>query len=102
MGSTDFQGRIKRIQWNNQVISGLMMVYFVVSILVFVSLIFLVFLSVTYIFDPNSVSSIAHSPVVQRKFARIFGKIVFLVLQALIILFTVTLRTQAHVSEEQR
>lgn len=77
MGSTDFQGRIKRIQWNNQVISGLMMVYFVVSILVFVSLIFLVFLSVTYIFDPNSVSSIAHSPVVQRKFARIFGKIVF-------------------------
>ncbi len=80
MSTQDFQGQVKRIQWNNQVISGLMMVYFLISIFIFVSMIAGCFVAVAAIFDPDSVGDILHSSKTQFKFARFYFKFLFFAL----------------------
>lgn len=75
-----FQGQIKRIQWNNQVISGLMMVYFLIGILIFVSLVSACFVLAVFVFDPGSAQDMLYESKTQIKFVRFYLKFLFFAL----------------------
>lgn len=80
MTTEAFQGQIKRIQWDNQIISGLMMAYFLIGILIFVSLISACLVAIVSVFDPGLVQDILSDAKMQLRFARSYIKLLFFAL----------------------
>ena len=70
-----YGGRLKAIQWNNRQLSGFLSVYFLISIVIFVCLIFIPIILAIAIFDPDNLQQTLNSQTFFTKPLRIVIKV---------------------------
>lgn len=78
-GKEEFRGQIQTIQWNNRIISGLLMIGFLVSIALFVFLIIGTSVGVVALFDPHILEDIISNDSIFLRAIRLYLKVLIFI-----------------------